>query len=83
MKQPLHGPRSPLRHPLVIPGALLLLALVALVLEATGVATGLLLGAVGVALYVFGKERRWKGAPEAGLLVIGFGVLLVLLAFLN
>lgn len=62
------------------PGGLLLAALIALVIGYGGIAAGLLLGAIGAWLVVMGRHRRWKGAPEAGYLLSGAGLLIIVLA---
>jgi len=68
------------RQLLLIPGIILLAAIVLAVLGFLGFAAAALLGAIGAWLVVMGKHRRWKGAPEGGYVMIGFGVLIVLLA---
>ena len=68
------------RNQYILPGAILLVALIVAIFGYLGIATGLLLGAVGAWLYVVGRHRRWKGAPEAGYLLAGVGVLVILLA---
>jgi hypothetical protein len=65
---------------LLVPGALVAVALIVAILGYFGVATGVLLGAVGAWLVVVGRHRRWKGAPEAGYVLAGVGLLVILLA---
>ncbi len=67
---------------LLIPGLLLVAALVALIAGLGGVAAGLLLAGLGMGLVSVGKHRRWKGAPEAGWLLVGVGVIIALVALL-
>lgn len=82
-KQPPAGAPALLRHPLVLPGILLLFAFLFLISGAGGMATGFLLAALGTALYTEGKARRWKGAPGAGLLVAAVGAILALASLLR
>jgi len=68
------------RNKLIPPGAILLGAIVLAILGYLGIATGLLLGALGTWLLLVGKHRRWKGAPEAGYVLCGTGLIIILLA---
>lgn len=63
-----------------LPGGLMLLAFILLIAGAAGVATAMLFGAIGAWLVVVGRHRRWKGAPEAGYLMAGIGVFILVLA---
>lgn len=71
------------RNLLIPPAAILAIAVIVAVLGFFGIATGLLLGAVGVWLVVTGRHRRWKGAPEAGYVLCGTGVVIILLALFS
>lgn len=71
------------QHPLLAPGVLAVLSLLFLVSGDGAFAFAFLMGALGMALYLFGKARRWKGAPEAGLLVCAVGVVMALLALFS
>lgn len=74
---------SPLpRERLALPGGIVLASIVALVLGYAGVAAGLFFAALGVWLVIVGRHRRWKGAPEAGYLLIGLGVIVAVVALL-
>lgn len=76
-----HKAPPPLPRPLLlIPGAVLLVAIVMAVAGQPGLAAGALLAAIGLWLVVVGRHRRWKGAPEGGYVMIAFGVLVVVLA---
>lgn len=74
------GPPPLPRKVLIPPAALLLVSIVLAILGFFGFAAGVLLAAVGTWLALVGRHRRWKGAPEGGYVLIGFGVLIVVLA---
>lgn len=71
------------RHPLLVPGALLLLALLFMVADKGGAAAGFLLAGLGAGLYTYGRDRRWRGAPGAGLILAAVGLILALAALLD
>jgi hypothetical protein len=62
------------------PGVALLAALVAAAVGYLGAATGFLIAGIGAALVVFGRHRRWKGAPEAGYLLAAVGLIIFIVA---
>ncbi len=76
-------PRPVWQHPLVFPAVLAALAVLFLLSGNGGLAFAFVLGAIGAAMYMMGKARRWKGAPEAGLLVCAAGVVMALLVLFN
>lgn len=65
------------------PLLLLVAAVVLAVLGEMGYAAGALLLAIGGALWSEGKRRRWKGAPQAGVVVGLFGVLVIVLVVIG
>lgn len=65
---------------LVPPAALLLIAVVLAILGMLGVGAGILLIAIGTWLALVGKRKRWKGSAQGGYVLIGFGLLVILLA---
>jgi len=70
------------RARLALPGGLALACLIALVLSLYGVALGLLFAALGAWLVIVGRHRRWKGAPEAGYLLVGLGAIIAVWALI-
>ncbi|MEM1042781.1 MAG: hypothetical protein AAGI91_09140 [Bacteroidota bacterium] len=66
------------QHPFLAPGVFAAVALLLLVLGESGYAFASLLLALGTLLYLMGSARRWKGAPQAGLVVVGAGVIIAL-----
>ncbi len=68
------------QHPLLFPAVLAVFALLFLTSGDGAFAFAFLLGALGAALYTMGKARRWKGAPEAGMVVGGIGLITALYA---
>jgi hypothetical protein len=70
------------RGRLAIPGIIALGCLIALVLGSYGLALGLLFATLGTWLAVVGRHRRWKGAPEAGYVLIGLGAVVSVVALL-
>jgi hypothetical protein len=77
------GP-PPVPHTLLIgPGVALLVAIVLAVMGMPGFAAGVLLGAIGLWLTLVGRHKRWKGAPEAGYVLIGTGALIIILALFS
>ena len=71
------------QHPLLLPGVLVVLAILAFLSSDGTFAFAFVLGALGTALYTLGKANRWKGAPEAGLLVAGIGALTAIWALVG
>jgi hypothetical protein len=71
------------RNQLILPGALVVIAIIVAIVGYFGIGTGILLGAVGAWLVVVGRHRRWKGAPEAGYLLAGVGLLIIILALFS
>lgn len=78
------NPRKPhsaaMTRTLLIPAALLVFAVLLLIAGDGAMAAGFLLAAIGSALVLVGRARRWKGAPEAGWLIAIGGALLALYA---
>lgn len=72
-----------LRHPLLFPAVLAAVALLFLVSGSGALAFAFLMFALGLFLWMMGKARRWKGAPEAGYIVGGIGLLVALMALLG
>lgn len=68
------------QHPLLVPGVLIAFAALFLISGDGAFAFAFLLGALGAAMYLVGKARRWKGAPEAGMIVGVVGVIVALWA---
>jgi hypothetical protein len=62
------------------PAVLLLIAVVLAILGTPGVAAGVLLIALGTWLALVGKHKRWKGSAQGGYVLVGFGLLVILLA---
>ncbi len=73
-------PRPGWQHPLLVPGVLIVISLLFLVSGNGAFAFAFLMGALGMAMYLFGKARRWKGAPEAGMIVGVVGIVIALWA---
>ena len=71
------------QHPLLVPGVLAVFSLLFLVSGDGAFAFAFLMGALGMAMYLVGKARRWKGAPEAGMIVGAIGVILALWALFS
>ncbi len=76
-------PRPGWQHPFLLPGVLAVAALLFLLSGAAVFALGFVLGALGALLYLMGKAKRWKGAPEAGLLVCGVAAIIALWALVG
>ena len=68
------------QHPLLFPAVFTAIAFLFLVSGDGAFAFAFILFAIGLAMYLFGKARRWKGAPEAGMLVGGIGLITALWA---
>ena len=68
------------QHPLLFPAVLAALALGLLIAGSGAFAFAFLMFALGAAMYLVGKARRWKGAPEAGYIVAGIGAVVALMA---
>ncbi len=75
--------RPLLQHPLLFPSVLAALALLLLIAGSGAFAFAFLMFALGLFLWMMGKARRWKGAPEAGYIVAGIGALVALMALLG
>ena len=72
-----------IRLPLLLPGILAVLALVLLLTGSGALAFAFLMFAIGLLMWMMGKARRWKGAPEAGMIVAGIGALVLLFSFIG
>lgn len=72
--------RPLLQHPLLFPSVLAALALLLLIAGSGAFAFAFLMFALGLFLWMMGKARRWKGAPEAGYIVAGVGLVVALMA---
>jgi len=68
------------QHPLLFPAVFTAIAFLFLVSGDGAFAFAFILFAIGLAMYLFGKARRWKGAPEAGMVVGGIGLITALWA---
>jgi hypothetical protein len=77
------SPRPLWQHPLLFPAVFTAIAFLFLVSGDGAFAFAFLLFALGLAMYLVGKARRWKGAPGAGLVVVGIGVVMALWALLG
>ena len=75
--------RPLLRHPLLFPSVLAAIALLFLVSGSGAFAFAFLMFALGLFLWMMGKARRWKGAPEAGYIVGGIGLLVAFMQLLG
>ncbi len=71
------------QHPLLAPGVFAGVALLLLILGQNAYAFASLLLALGLLLYLMGKTRRWKGAPQAGMVVMGAAVIIALTVLLG
>ncbi len=74
------SPRPGWRHPLLLPGALAVVAGLLLMAGMRAFAFSFLLFALGLLLWLMGKALRWKGAPEAGIVVGVVGAVIALWA---
>ena len=72
-----------LRLPLLFPGVLAALALLLLIAGNGTFAFVFLMFALGLLMWMMGKARRWKGAPEAGLIVAGIGALVAIFSLIG
>ena len=70
--------RPLLQHPLLFPGVLAVIALLLLFMGNGALAFAFLLFALGLLMWMMGKARRWKGAPQAGIVVAGIGALVLI-----
>ena len=75
------APRPAWRHPFLLPGVLAAVAALLLFIDEGGLAFGVLLVALGLLLWLMGTARRWRGAPEAGIVVAVAGAVIALWAF--
>ena len=73
-------PRPFWQHPLLFPAVFAAVAFLFLVSGDGAFAFAFILFAIGLAMYLVGKARRGKGAPEAGMLVGGIGLITALWA---
>ena len=72
-----------LSFPLLFPGVLAALALLLLVAGSGALAFSFLMFALGLFMWMMGKARRWKGAPEAGYIVAGIGALVAIFSLIG
>lgn len=71
------------QHPVLVPGVFAVVALLFLLLGEGAYAFASLLLALGSLLYLMGKAKRWKGAPQAGLVVAAVGLFIAVWALLG
>ncbi len=71
------------QHPFLAPGVLAAAALLFLLVGEGAFAFAFLLAALGALLYLMGSARRWKGAPQAGLVVAAVGLIIAVWALLG
>ena len=76
-------PRPFWQHPLLLPAVFAAIAFLFLVSGDGAFAFAFILFALGLAMYLVGKARRWKGAPGAGIVVAGIGLVTALWALLG
>ena len=75
--------QSLVRLPLLLPGVLVALALVLLLAGSGALAFSFLMFGLGLFMWMMGKARRWKGAPEAGYIVAGIGALVAIFSLIG
>jgi hypothetical protein len=76
-------PRPFWQHPLLFPAVFTAVAFLFLVSGDGAFAFAFLLFALGLAMYLVGKARRWKGAPGAGIVVGVIGLVMALWALFS
>ena len=76
-------PRPFWQHPLLFPAVFTAVAVLFLVSGDGAFAFAFLLFALGLAMYLVGKARRWKGAPGAGIVVGVIGLVMALWALFS
>ena len=72
-----------LRFPLLFPALLGTIALVLLVMGKGALAFAFLMFGLGLLLWMMGKARRWKGAPEAGIIVAAIGGVVAIMSLIG
>ena len=72
-----------LRFPLLFPSILAVLALLLLMAGNGALAFAFLMFALGLLMWMMGKARRWKGAPEAGIIVAGIGAVVAIFSLIG
>lgn len=75
--------RPLLQHPLLFPGVLGAIALLLLFVGNGALAFSFLMFGLGLFMWMMGKARRWKGAPEAGYIVAGIGLLVAIFSLIG
>ncbi len=72
-----------IRRPLLFPAVLTAIALLLLIVGNGAFAFAFLMFGLGLFMWMMGKARRWKGAPEAGIIVAGIGALVAIFSLIG